>query len=81
MPDTSLQRTREELARREVGHTNVGRWTAWVLAVQFILVVAGVPLIEILHDRWNPEAADNPVAVCHALCRRSCRRPEPKRRR
>jgi alginate O-acetyltransferase complex protein AlgJ len=59
MPKTSLQRTREEIARREVGHTTIGRWTAWVLSVQFVLVVAGVPLSEILHDRLNPEAADN----------------------
>jgi alginate O-acetyltransferase complex protein AlgJ len=59
MPDTSLQRTREELARREVGHTKIGRWTAWVLAVQFVLVVAAVPVSEILHDRRYPEATDN----------------------
>lgn len=56
--DTSLQRTREQLARREVGHTTVGRRTAWTLAAQFLLVVVGVATSEVLHDLRNPEAAD-----------------------
>jgi alginate O-acetyltransferase complex protein AlgJ len=59
MPETSLQQTREELARREVGQTKVGRGTAWLLVAQFLLVVGAVPLSEILHDLRNPEATDN----------------------
>jgi hypothetical protein len=59
MPETSLQRTREELARREVGHTTVGRGTAWMLVVQFLLVVAGVPMSEVLYDFRNPEVTNN----------------------
>ena len=55
MPDTSLQHTREELAQREVGRTNIGRWTAWILVAQFVLVVGGVLVSEIL----NPESPDN----------------------
>ena len=58
MTDTSLQQTREELARREVGHTTVGRGTAWLLVAQFLLVVGGVLLIEIIHDLRNPEMTD-----------------------
>ncbi len=58
MPETSLQDFREELARREVGRTTVGRRTAWVLVAQFLLVVGAVPLSEILRDRRNPEATD-----------------------
>jgi alginate O-acetyltransferase complex protein AlgJ len=59
MPETSLQHTREELARREVGQTKVGRGTSWLLVAQFLLVVGAVPLSEILHDLRNPEATDN----------------------
>ena len=59
MPDTSLQHSREQIARREVGQTKIGRGTAWLLVVQFLLVVAGVLASEILHDRRNPEATDN----------------------
>jgi alginate O-acetyltransferase complex protein AlgJ len=50
MADSSLQHTREELARREVGHTQVGRGTAWILAAQFLLAILCVPLSEILPD-------------------------------
>ena len=67
MPETSLQQTREEMARREVGQTNVGRGIAWVLVVQFLLVVAGVPASEIIHDLWNPQATDNPAPQSIAL--------------
>ena len=42
MPDTSLQHSREERARREVGQTTIGPWTAWVLVVQVLLVVGGL---------------------------------------
>lgn len=59
MSETSLQHTREELARREVGHTKIGSWTAWALVVQFALIVAGVPLSEVVVDRFNPMATDN----------------------
>ena len=46
------------MARREVGHTTVGRGTAWVLVAQFLLVVGGIPLVEMLHDLRNPQATD-----------------------
>ena len=59
MTDTSLQQTREEIARREVGHTTVGRGIAWLLVAQFLLVVGGVLLSEIIHDLRNPEMTDN----------------------
>jgi len=58
MPHTSLQDIREQVARQEVGQTKVSRWTAWVLVAQFLLVVGGVPLSEIVYDRRNPEATD-----------------------
>ena len=58
MSDKTFQRTREEMARREVGHTKVGRGTAWVLMAQFLLVVGGISLVEMLHDLRNPRAAD-----------------------
>ncbi len=50
MTEKSLQQTREELARREVGHTTIGRGTAWLLVGQFILLVGGALLAEIVHD-------------------------------
>ena len=33
MPDPSLQRRREELARVEVGQTGVRPWLAWILVL------------------------------------------------
>ena len=59
MTDTSLQQTREEIARREVGHTTVGRGTACLLVAQFFLIVGGVLLSEIIHGLRNPELTDN----------------------
>jgi alginate O-acetyltransferase complex protein AlgJ len=59
MSESSLQHTREELARREVGQTTIGSWTAWALVVQFVLIVAGVVLSEVVFDRLNPKATDN----------------------
>ena len=59
MIDTSLQQTREEIARREVGHTTVGRGTACLLVAQFLLIVGGVLLSEIIHGLRNPELTDN----------------------
>jgi hypothetical protein len=50
MPDHTFQDSREEMARREVGHTTVGKGTAWVLAIQFLLAVFCVPMSEVLHD-------------------------------
>ena len=58
MSDKTFQETREEIARREVGHTGVGRGTAWVLVAQFLLVVGGIPFVEMLHDLRNPEGTD-----------------------
>ncbi len=58
MPQTTLQQSREQIAREEVGQTKVGRGTAWVLMAQFLLVVGGIPLVEMLHDVRNPQAAD-----------------------
>ncbi len=64
MPDTSLQHTREELARREVGRTNIGRWTAWVLVAQFVLVVGGVLVSEILNPESQRQPREPSVTSC-----------------
>jgi alginate O-acetyltransferase complex protein AlgJ len=58
MPDHTFQETREEMARREVGQTRVGKGTAWVLAVQFLLVVFCVPLGQVLYDLGQPQETD-----------------------
>ncbi len=50
MTEKSLQQSREEMARREVGQSTIGRRTAWLLVGQFILLVGGVLLTEIVHD-------------------------------
>ena len=52
MPETTLQQTREQIARQEVGQTTVGRGIAWVLVAQFLLVVGAVPLSEILYNNF-----------------------------
>ena len=48
MTELSLQQTREDIARREVGHTAIGRGTAWLLAVQFLLLIGAVLLSEVV---------------------------------
>ena len=50
MPDPSLQRRREELARVDVGQTTVRPWLAWILVLQFVPVIYAVPIIQALHD-------------------------------
>jgi len=51
MADQEFQHNREEMARREVGHTDVGQGTAWVLALQFLAIVFCAPMSEVLFDR------------------------------
>ena len=48
MSETSLQQSREERARLEVGQTTVGRGVAWLLVAQFLLAVGGVLMSEIV---------------------------------
>ena len=63
MPETTLQQTREEIARQEVGQTTVGRGTAWVLVAQFLLVVGAVPLSEILYNNFANNLSRLALAV------------------
>src|SRR3990170_8128021 len=63
MPETTLQQTREEIARQEVGQTTVGRGTAWVLVAQFLLVVGAVPLSEIVYNDFASRLSRLALAV------------------
>ena len=54
--EPSLQRSREEHAREEVGRTRISKGLALLLTAQFLLAVGAVPLDEILYDVRNPEA-------------------------
>ncbi|MGH9462566.1 MAG: alginate O-acetyltransferase AlgX-related protein [Vicinamibacteria bacterium] len=58
MPDSTLQHNREELARQEVGHTQVGRGIAWLLAAQFLFAIVCVPVSEVLPDLHRMEQPD-----------------------
>ena len=63
MPETTLQQTREEIARQEVGQTTVGRGTAWVLVAQFLLLVGAIPLSEILYNNFASNLSRLALAV------------------
>ncbi len=42
--------SREEIARREIGHTDITRSQAWVLTLAFLAVIALVPIAQFAHD-------------------------------
>ena len=42
--------SREEIANLEIGHTDLGRGTAWALAGVFLAVIVAVPLVQIAID-------------------------------
>lgn len=44
--------TREELAQREIGHTQISPWLARWMVVGFLLFIAAVPLIQLVVD-WD----------------------------
>ena len=46
MSDWELQERREEMARREVGHTRVRPALSWCLIILFLLVILSVPLVQ-----------------------------------
>ena len=67
MPDTSLQRRREELARLEVGQTRVRPWLAWILVAHFVPVICAVPIIQAVYD--DPRSQSGPGALRGSLAR------------
>ena len=46
MSDWELQERREEMARREVGHTQIRPALSWGLIILFLLVILSVPLVQ-----------------------------------
>ncbi|MGI6496681.1 MAG: alginate O-acetyltransferase AlgX-related protein [Kiritimatiellia bacterium] len=44
------RRSREEIAREEIGHTDISRGTKWLLVVFFLAAIAAVPLVQIAVD-------------------------------
>ena len=45
--------TREEIAQREIGHTDVGRGTVWFLLAFFLVAIAAVPAYELAATRGH----------------------------
>ncbi|MCX5841942.1 MAG: hypothetical protein NTY16_10950, partial [Deltaproteobacteria bacterium] len=46
MSDWDFQERREEMARREVGHTRIRPALSWGLIILFLLVIVSVPLVQ-----------------------------------
>ena len=63
--------TREEIAKIEIGHTDVGPGVARALTGFFLICIVVVPLIEIVVPRWVPAYAS---ASVWSRTRRSTRR-------
>ena len=66
MPDTPLQRRREELARLEVGQTRVRPWLAWILIAHFVPVICAVPIIQAVYD--DPRSQSGPGCAARVTC-------------
>lgn len=55
---TAMLEHREEQAKREIGHTRVGRPTAVALVAAFLLVLVAVPLVDLAAGRVGAPFAD-----------------------
>jgi alginate O-acetyltransferase complex protein AlgJ len=53
-----LNRSREEQARRELGHTDVAAGSAWLLVGVFLLSIVSVGGVQQLGAHWGPDAAE-----------------------
>jgi alginate O-acetyltransferase complex protein AlgJ len=53
--------TREQIARREIGHTQISRAAAWTLALLFVATIAAVPAVQHAADvlAWRADRRDS----------------------
>src|SRR5579871_1407266 len=42
--------TREEIAKREIGHTEISHGLAWLMTVVFLLTLTGPPTVQLVYD-------------------------------
>ena len=55
MSETEKNLTREEMAKIEVGHTEISRGQAWILVVMFLFTLMVIPLSQTLLELKNKE--------------------------
>ena len=48
--------SREEIAKLEIGSTEIAPWLAWAMTTAFLLVILAVPLAQTLYERSNAAA-------------------------
>ena len=57
MSDTTTALTREEVAKLEIGHTDLSKGTAWTLALAFVLGILLVPIVQFSREGKLPGGA------------------------
>jgi hypothetical protein len=62
-PDPKVRLTREEIAKREIGHTEISRGLAWLMTVVFLLTLIAPPTVQLLYDTRYAKAGEFPSAV------------------
>jgi hypothetical protein len=66
-PPSLLSRpSREEIAQREIGHTDISRGTAWMLITTFLLTIAGPPIAQLAYDLTAQQGPDRQRAQEHS---------------
>lgn len=59
---TTVRLDREEIAKREIGRTDITRGTAWALVLFFLLVITVPPFVQLLLDRREGRAGAAAIA-------------------
>ncbi len=57
------QSTREEIAKREIGHTEISRNLAWLMTVVFLLTLVGPPTVQLVYDTRHVAGNEIPSAI------------------
>ena len=45
-----VRMTREEIAQRDIGHTDISRRLAWLMTVAFLLTLLAPPIVQLAYD-------------------------------
>jgi alginate O-acetyltransferase complex protein AlgJ len=62
-----MAESREQIAQREVGHTDIPPWLSRVLVAVFLVTIAVVPALQTVHDIRQGRAGDRASAVPQAV--------------
>jgi hypothetical protein len=62
-----MAESREQIAQREVGHTDITPWLSRALTAVFLVTISAVPALQMVHDFQQGRAGDRDSAVPQAF--------------